>query len=84
MASEPPEIIFDRKPSPLENGLRIGCGTLLGVLLGISIGLQFWRGGWGSILGVVAVSVVVCGWAAMRFGDRFWMEGLRRWLPWWL
>ena len=71
-------------PDTLEKGIRFGCGFLFGLLAAIGGGFVYlgWRAQYiaaGCLLGGL-----LCGYAAMRFGDRFW-AGLSRWwwAPWW-
>ena len=67
-------------PDRLEKGIRFGCGFLLGVATAIGALLTtLWR-----LQSVVAACVLVgllCGYFAMRFGDRFW-DFVLRWWPW--
>jgi len=69
---------------PAARATRFGCGALLGLLLAAAT-LAWW---WPTprpviVLVAVAGAAVFFGWAAMRFGDRFWLF-LRNWLwLWW-
>ena len=61
-------------PDRLEIGLRFGCGGLLGLVVGLYGMFRFWRArdadaAW--FWGIIAVTVVVCGGLAVRYGDRF-------------
>ncbi len=72
----------DHKPDPLERKIRFGCGFIFGLVLGL---LEFARTMYKSV-GLVAVLTVmaalVCGWLALKYGDRFWYGILQRW-RWW-
>jgi hypothetical protein len=83
MASEPPEIIFESEPDPLERKLRIGCGSVFGLVFGLGFGIYWWSTSLGAVLTFALVGMVACAWMALKFGDRFWTEGLAKWLPWW-
>lgn len=82
MPSDPPEIILSPKPDALEMKVRIGCGSLFGLFFGVLAGLYWWPTAVGLVL-FVAACVVLCAWMALKFGDRFWTEGVMKWLPWW-
>lgn len=82
MASDPHEIIFTPEPDPLEKKVRIGCGSVTGLFLGVLTGLYWWPTAVGVAL-IVAASVLSCAWMALKFGDRFWTEGVMKWLSWW-
>lgn len=72
-------------PDRLEKGLRFGCGFIFGCVICFGALLT------SLILTVnvhsaVAWSIVVgllCGYAAVRFGDAFWKFVGRLGLPWW-
>lgn len=76
------KIIFLHKPDPLERGIRLVCGGLLGLVLGfwssLRLRLPLWAG-----VGVTVTLVVTCACAARKYGDQFWYEvlGAVRW-PW--
>jgi uncharacterized membrane protein YccC len=80
MASDVPEIIFERKPDRTERSLRIGCGSLVGIALTVALGIRLAPT---TVLFIVlfVVLVVLCACLAVRYGDRFFYEVLR-WLPW--
>jgi len=69
-------------PDGLEKGLRFGCGTIFGGLLlffalarnAFRFGSPFWI--------AVGGGALVCGFLAMRFGDRFY-RGIGNFLRWW-
>jgi hypothetical protein len=63
----------NRKPDGLEKGIRFGCGGLLGLLLGLRASLYFWVGEEVSLaVLIVVLAVVLCGFASMKMGERFW------------
>ena len=66
-------------PDRLEKGIRFGCGFVLGCALAV-VGLlgSLWSAHYTAAC--VLAAGLVCGYAAMRWGDRFW-DNLRRW--WW-
>jgi high-affinity Fe2+/Pb2+ permease len=77
----------DPKPDQFEKRLRFGCGFLFGLLVGgvlaILLIIKLLQGGAASFYGmkvtVVAVvpgMAVLCGWLAMRRGDRFWHQAI--------
>jgi len=70
-------------PDTLEKGVRFGCGFLVGFFAAVSSSVFFFSRGYYIIAGCVLTGLV-CGFAAMRFGDRFWLW-LSRWWPasWW-
>jgi hypothetical protein len=81
MAAEPPEIIFAREPDPLERKVRIGCGSVFGLVFGFGCGIHWWPTSLG-LIGYALVGMAACAWLALRFGDAFWVEGVK-WLRWW-
>jgi hypothetical protein len=71
-----------KKPDALEKGLRFGCGASLGLLLTLMVWLR-WRDYSGTVFfTLLAGYVVICGWLATRYGDRFW-ERAKNWLWLW-
>ena len=72
------------RPDALEKGVRFGCGFLFGCLAAVGGGFVYlgWKGQY--IAAACLLGGVVCGIAATRFGDRFWIW-LSRWFPapWW-
>lgn len=64
----------------LEKGIRVGCGFLFGCFVAFGALLT-------SLLSVHTVAAgcvlvgLLCGWAALKFGDAFW-DNLRRWWIW--
>jgi hypothetical protein len=71
-------------PDALEQGLRIGCGALLGLaFLGV-VAAQIWTDG--GVSGIawlgIALGTAVFAFLAWRHGDEFWhsfAEAVRRW-----
>lgn len=67
----------DSPRDPLERNIRLGCGAAAGLLAGLSIGF-FTLGltvGW---LWAFALPLAAAfAWAAVRFGDRFWVALLK-------
>ena len=64
-----------------ERNVRMGCGTLLGLFIAGLIGFQTYPS-WTSWAIICIVSVVICAWLAVRFGDGFWYKALEL-LRWW-
>ena len=71
-------------PDRMEKGLRFGCGGLLGLVVALYLMFRFWRAPtiegtlfWGGL----AVTVLVCGGLAVRYGDRFFEEVID-WFTW--
>jgi Flp pilus assembly protein TadB len=81
MPNEPPEIIFEHAPDALERKIRIGCGALLGLVAALFFILRWAYLSAGVAVVVVLLSVCVCAWLALRYGDEFWREMLKalRW-----
>lgn len=70
-------------PDRLEKGIRFGCGFIFGFLM---VGLGALVTSVVYVHHAVAWSViagVLCGYAALRFGDAFWKFVGRLGLPWW-
>jgi hypothetical protein len=62
--------------------VRFGCGALLGAFMSISLVLSF--SGEPKVLLFATVGLpVLCGFAAARFGDRFWSKVLEYGWLWW-
>lgn len=62
------------------NGSRFGCGFIFGVVLGLLslLGMTYLLG-FAELFIVLGVAVI-CGFAAMKFGNRFW-QWIARWGP---
>jgi hypothetical protein len=68
-------------PDRLEKGIRFGCGFLFGVCLAVGAALiSLWSGH--TVAGSGLLAGLLCGWASLKFGDRFWHQ-VRRWWIWW-
>ena len=77
-------MFYDHKPDPIEKKIRFGCGFLVGLIIGF---LEFARityryDSGGLIISLAVILALVCGWLALKYGDRFWEEALRR-CRWW-
>jgi len=74
---------YDHEPDPMEKKIRFGCGFLFGLVIGF---FEFARtmyryNSTGAVISCAVISVFLCGWLALKYGDRFW-QGLPR-LRWW-
>jgi hypothetical protein len=65
----------------LEFWVRFVCGALLGALMSFSLVLNFFEHPNVLIFGTVSL-VPLCGFAAARYGDRFWHTVLKYWWLW--
>jgi hypothetical protein len=69
-------------PDRLEKGVRFGCGFLFGGALGVGALLtSLWSAHY--IVTCVLVIALICGYAAMKFGDSFWENVRGWWWTWW-
>ena len=67
-------------PDTLEKGVRFGCGFLLGCFAAVASGMVYlWQAHY--IVAGCVLSGVLCGFAAMKFGDGFWIWLSKGW--WW-
>ena len=65
-------------PDALEKRVRFGCGALLGLCIGLAGGFSWWSAD-GVSFWLLLVPMTLCGWLAVRCGDRFW-ERIGPWL----
>ncbi len=64
-------------------GVRFGCGAFVGAVLGVIAAIKWLDDiGWARFAAAAAVVMLLFGWLAMRYGDRFW-ESARHWLWFW-
>jgi hypothetical protein len=68
-------------PDRLEKGIRFGCGFLLGCFIAVGALLTSLSSAHSLAASCMLIGLI-CGWAALRFGDRFW-DHVRRWWIWW-
>jgi hypothetical protein len=68
--------------SPDELKTRFGCGAVLGVFVAICVVVGFSLTSSASWIIVFLLAVFLCGFLALKFGDRFWekLVELLRWL----
>ena len=66
----------------VERGVRFGCGACLGTILGFLGAMQALDASFSALVVGAALGALLCGFLAVRFGDRFW-ESLPDWLQWW-
>jgi hypothetical protein len=81
-----------QKTDWLEFWVRFVCGALLGILIAFALILNLFpliedpfEHPANPVVGTVGV-MLVCGFAAVRYGDRFWcsiLRHLRHWWFWW-
>jgi|GEM_PF-886081 len=75
------------KPDKEEKGIRFGCGSLFGLLIGLFLcfntlfGDLFFTNNL-VILGIITSLILLCGFLAMKKGDKFWYN-LSKLFPWW-
>lgn len=69
-------------PDRLEKAIRFGCGFLFGSIFGVGALLtSLWNAHY--VLACILMAGLICGYAAMKFGDSFW-DNIRRWRwSWW-
>jgi len=69
-------------PDRLEKAIRFGCGFLFGSVFGVGALLtSLWSAHY--IVAGIMMAGLICGYAAMRFGDGFWDNVRRWWWSWW-
>ncbi len=76
---------YDHKPDPLEKKIRFGCGFLFGLVI---VFFEFARtiyrhNSVGFVITCAVILALVCGWLALKYGDRFWHYVLER-VRWWM
>lgn len=59
---------------------RFGCGFLMGVAIGLLV-VVFYVSSPLFLAGLTVGSGLLCGWLAVRYGERFW-SFLFKWLRW--
>ena len=69
-------------PERADKQIRFGCGFLFGCGAGFLVALRHLVESAGPLAGWTLAAGVICGWLAMRYGDRFWTDLLHR-LSWW-
>ncbi len=70
-------------PDGLTKGIRFGCGALFGAVAGAGALFTLILDGWYWVAVVAAVSTLVCGFLAMRWGEDFWSWVVEhRWWFW--
>ena len=72
-------------PDRLEKGIRFGCGSLFGCLFTVAGGLTYSLWNMHYLVATCIVVALLCGYGAMKFGDRFWTKFGWLWTPssWW-
>ena len=69
-------------PDRLEKQIRFGCGFILGCVAAIGMLLtSLWSAH--SVIAWCVIAGLLCGYAAMKFGDAFWKKVIRWWWIWW-
>jgi hypothetical protein len=67
-------------PDRQEKGIRFGCGFLFGCMGAVGALLtSLWSAH--RVAAVCVLAGLICGYAALKFGDDFW-EHIRRWWIW--
>jgi hypothetical protein len=62
----------------MEEGLRFGCGALLGVFIGLAVLTRAAAETFGGLWTCLGVSMLICGLLAVRYGDEF-FKGFSDW-----
>ena len=69
----------------LEFWVRFVCGALFGVFLSLDLAISVMPDSFKNLTTLAAAilgATLTCGWAASRYGDKFWHSVLRRWWLW--
>lgn len=68
--------MYNHQPDNLEKAIRFGCGGILGFIFGISVLYRVLRSFEINVIStiVIIVSVLIFGIAAMKYGDKFWIN----------
>lgn len=66
---------------PADKAIRFGCGATVGAGVGMLFALQAVWVTWGGVAVAGLLGALLCGWLAMRYGERFW-DAFLRWGPW--
>jgi hypothetical protein len=71
---------MNNKPDKFEKRVRFGCGGLFGVFAGFNVAFYMARSHNSLVVFCLTILlfVVLCGFMAMKQGDRFWYS-LRKW-----
>jgi Na+-driven multidrug efflux pump len=72
----------DPEPDRLDKQIRFGCGFLFGLPLGFLLALKTLMESAGALTTLTLAIACLCGWLAMRYGDKFWTD-LVRWFSGW-
>ena len=69
-------------PDALEKGVRFGCGFIFGLVMGAASFVIALADDMSSYAIGTLVLAIVCGVAALRYGDAFWNWLARNWRFW--
>lgn len=69
---------MNNKPDKFEKRVRFGCGGLFGIFAGLNAALYTARNSTVVFCLTILFFVVLCGFMAMKQGDRFWYS-LNKW-----
>ena len=59
-------------PDLPEKRIRFGCGAVFGVALAPALWSLYASESWATSISLTALGALLCGFMAMRHGDRFW------------
>ena len=69
----------------LEFWVRFVCGAVFGVSISLDLAISVMPDSFNNLTTLAAAilgAMLACGWAASRYGDKFWHSVLRRWWLW--
>jgi hypothetical protein len=70
MENDDRKILFFRQPDPLERGVRLVCGGLLGLVVGGWSSFR-WGFSWPVSIGLTVAAIAICAVGALKYGDDF-------------
>jgi hypothetical protein len=80
--SDMQNLYHDHKTDPLERKIRFGCGFTFGLIIGFFGFAKIMYASPGLVVASAVIAALVCGWLALKYGDRFWHQMIQRW-RWW-
>jgi len=71
---------MNHAPDKFEKGIRFGCGSVFGFVLGLYLFLHLFLSERTTIAIIAVFAIVfICGFWAMKKGDRFWYS-IKNWM----